>query len=157
MISQLDIYKDDVLNPKILILKDASFYNPDITPSNPLMVIQYPGSDKYVSFNVGIHFNVIINSNTLGITNVTTSDGLSDLPDGLWTVNYSICPNDELFIEYRFLRTTKLEIKWNNAFCSLEIEKCTKKNYSSDLEKLREISQFIDAAIYMADCCKYEQ
>lgn len=157
MISQLDIYIESILNPKILIVKDASWYNPDINPTNGKLDLQYPGSNQYFSIPVGKNFTFIINSNTLNITNVTNSSNLAELPDGIWTIRYSICPNDELFVEYTFLRNVKQLIKWHNLYCSLQIDKCAKRKYLEELQKLREIKDIIDAAKYMADCGKYEK
>lgn len=157
MISQLDIYIEDVLNPKVLIVKDASYYNPDITPSEATLVVQYPSSSNYISIPVGINFTYTINSNTLGITNAIRSENLADLPDGIYTIRYSICPNDELFVEIKFLRNVKQLIKYYNSFCALEITKCDHKAYTEELNKLREIKQYIDTAKYLADCGKYTQ
>lgn len=107
MISQLDIKVEELLNSKILIVKDASWYNPEVPVTNARIDLQYPGSTDYFSIPVGKNFTYVINSNALNITNVTHSDNLSELPDGIWTIKYSICPNDELFVEYTFLRNTK--------------------------------------------------
>lgn len=157
MISQLDIYVDKVLNPKILVVKDASWYNPDVPVTNAVLDLQYPGSTQYVHIPVGRGFSYIINSNTLGITNTTQSSNLTELPDGLYTIRYSICPNDELFVEYTFLRNVKQLIQYNNLYCALEIERCNKKHYTEELAKLRSIKDLIDAAEYQADCGKYDQ
>ena len=158
MISQLDIYIEKILNPKLLIVKDASYYNPDVAVTNAKLDLQYPNSNEYVNIPVGKNFSYIINSNTIGLTNVNNSDVLSDLPDGLWTIKYSICPNDELYVEYTFLRNIKQLIKYHNLFCQIEIDKCNKKQYLEDLKKIREIKDLIDAAQYLADDCgKYEK
>lgn len=158
MISQLDIYIEKILNPKLLIVKDASWYNPDIAVTNAKLDLQYPNSSDYVNIPVGKNFTYVINSNTIGLTNVTRADALSELPDGLWTIKYSICPNDELFVEYTFLRNVKQLIKFHNLYCQIEIEKCNKKNYLEDLKTIRSIKDIIDAAQYMADDCgKYEK
>lgn len=158
MISQLDIYIENILNPKILVVKDCSYYNPDIVVTNAKLDLKYPNSDTYINIPVGKNFSYIINSNTLGLTNVTNSDALSDLPDGLWTIEYSICPNDELYVEFTFLRNIKQLIKYYNLFCQIEIDKCNKKHYLEDLKKIREIKDLIDAAQYLAnDCGKYEK
>ena len=158
MISQLDIYIEKILNPKILVVKDCSFYNPEIVVTKAKLDLQYPNSSNYVNIPVGKNFSYIINSNTIGLTNVTNSDALSDLPDGIWTIKYSICPNDELYVEYTFLRNIKQLIKYYNLFCQIEIDKCNKKQYLEDLKKIREIKDLIDAAQYLADDCgKYEK
>ena len=135
MISQLDIKVEELLNSKILIVKDASWYNSEVPVTNARIDLQYPGSTDYFSIPVGKNFTYVINSNTLNITNVTHSDNLSELPDGIWTIKYSICPNDELFVEYTFLRNTKQLIKWHNLYCSLQIDRCAKKKYLEELKK----------------------
>lgn len=158
MISQLDIYIEKILNPKLLIVKDASYYNSDVAVTNAKLDLQYPNSNEYVNIPVGKNFSYIINSNTIGLTNVTNSEALSDLPDGLWTIKYSICPNDELYVEYTFLRNVKQLIKYHNLFCQIEVDRCNKKQYLEDLKKIREIKDLIDAAQYLAnDCGKYEK
>ena len=158
MISQLDIYIEKILNSKLLIVKDASYYNSDVAVTNAKLDLQYPNSNEYVNIPVGKNFSYIINSNTIGLTNVTNSEALSDLPDGIWTIKYSICPNDELYVEYTFLRNIKQLIKYHNLFCQIEIDKCNKKQYLEDLKKIREIKDLIDAAQYLADDCgKYEK
>lgn len=155
MVSQIDINIEEVLNPKVLIVNDVSFYNPDVEVSNSFMEIRFPGSVKYVHIPVAKEFRYIINSNTLGITNVTHSELLAELPDGLYVINYSICPNAELFVEYKFLRNTQQLVKWHNAYCSLELEKCNRKQYAEELEKLREIKEYILAAKMLAECNRY--
>jgi len=158
MISQLDIYIEKILNPKLLIVKDCSYYNPDIVVTNAKLEVQYPRSNSYINIPVGKNFSYIINSNTIGLTNSNTHEGLSDLPDGIWTIKYSICPNNELYVEYTFLRNVKQLIKYHNLFCKIEVDKCNRKQYLEDLKKIREIKDIIDAAQYLADDCgKYEK
>lgn len=157
MITQLDIYIEDTLNPKSLIIKDCSWYNPDINPTNGVIDIKYPTSNKYISIPTGINFTKIINSNTLQITNVNKFENLSDLLDGIWYAKYSICPNNELFVEYTFLRNTKQLIKFYNLYCSLQSEKCSRKNFKEDLKKINEIKDMIDASKYLAECGKYKK
>lgn len=158
MISQLDIQIEKFLNPKLLIIKDASWYNPDIAVTNATLELQYPGSNNYVIIPVGKNFTYIVNSNTINFTNVNNSDLLANLPDGLWTIRYSICPNAELFVEYTFLRNVKQLIEYHNLFCSIQIERCDRKHYSDDLKTIRGIKDIIDAAQYLADDCgKYEK
>jgi hypothetical protein len=157
MKSELDIYIEKILNPKVLIVNDASFYNPDIAVTNAKLEIQYPNSNVFINIPVSKNFSYKVNSNTLNITKVNKKNALSKLPDGLWTIKYSICPNDALFVEYTFLRNINQLIKYNNLYCELELNKCDKKSYLEELKKLREIKDLIDASEYLADCGKYEK
>lgn len=157
MISQLDIYIEKFLNPKLLIVKDASWYNPDVAVTKAKLELQYPNSKEFVNIPVGKNFTYLINSNTINLTNSTHTDALAILPDGLWTIKYSICPSDELFVEYTFLRNVNQLIRFNNLYCQIEIDKCNKKHYLEDLNSIREIKDLIDAAEYLAECGKYEK
>lgn len=157
MITQLDFYIEELLNSKLLIVQDCSWYNPEILVTNGKLDIKFPGSDLFFTVSVGKDFKYVINSNTLNITNVLDFKSLKDLPDGIWTIKYSICPNEELFVEYTFLRNTKQLIKWQNLYCNLKLEKCNKKDYEKELQNIRKIKDLIDAAKYLADCGKYEK
>ena len=53
MISQLDIYIEKILNSKLLIVKDASYYNSDVAVTNAKLDLQYPNSNEYVNIPVG--------------------------------------------------------------------------------------------------------
>jgi hypothetical protein len=155
MKTELDIYIEDLVNPKIIVVKDASYYNPNLAVTGAKLDMQYPNSSNYITIPVGKEFSYIINSNTIGLTDVNHSENLSELPDGIYTIKYSICPNKELYVEYSFLRNTKQVIKFNNLYCSIDIDKCSRRKYSEDLIKLRNIKDLIDSAKYLADCGKY--
>lgn len=156
MQTQLDIYVDtELLNPRILIVKEASYYNPDDEVTGGVMDIKYPGSDDVLYFDVATGFTEIINSNTIGMT-TSCSENLGDLPDGIWEIKYSIYPYADNFVELTYLRNTLQKIKYVNAYCSLDLNKCTKSAYNSKFEELRSIWNFIKAAEYSAYCCKYD-
>lgn len=159
MVSQLDIYVDkDLINPKILPVQDISFYEENYEVTGGLLEISYPGSSVIVEIeDVPSGFFQIINSNTIGITNTTFSKNLGDLPDGIWTIRYSINPNDELFVEYTFLRNTLQLIDYNNAYCQLDINLCEEKSYKEKLQKLKDIYNLIKASEYFVDCCKHKE
>jgi hypothetical protein len=155
METQLDIYVDEeLLNPNILILKDISYYNPEIEVSGGLLDILIPGSDSYLTYEVPSGFFEIINSNTLEITNDCSSN-LAELPDGIWTIKYSV--EGGYFVEYSFLRNTQQKIKYANSFCSLDINKCSHREYKAKFDDLKEINNLINAAKYLAYCCKYDR
>ena len=68
MISQLDIYIESILNPKILIVKDASWYNPDINPTNG-KIPKYTLEWRDVETDV---FGAVLNDN--GVPELTIID-----------------------------------------------------------------------------------
>src|SRR5690606_27776149 len=72
--------------------------------------------------------------------------------DGIWKVKYSICPNDQLFVERFFLKTDQIQCRYEKAFLSLDL----KLPSDSDEEKkkrkdLAEIEFYIQGAIAAAN------
>ena len=93
----------------------------------------------------------IYNSNGLGITKASCEEDLMDLPDGLWKVKYSICPNDKLFIERFFLKTDKIQCKYDKAFLSLDLDNLSEETQKSKRKDLSSIEIFIQGAISAAN------
>ena len=156
MISQLDIYIDrQLLNPNLLVVKDASYYNPDIEVTNAYLEILPPGFRENLLIEVDPRFIEILDSNSLNLTSPCKDNSLSELPDGLWTIRYSICPNDKLYVEYTFLRNTKQLIEFQKLYCALN--HCSSLELENKLKELEVINSYIKAAEYKAECGQYKQ
>ena len=156
MISQLDIYIDkQFLNPKLLVIKDGSYYNPDIEVTNAYLEILPPGFHENILLEVEPNFLEIIDSNILELTTPCKDKSLSELSDGLWTIRYSICPNDKLYVEYTFLRNVKQLIEFRKLYC--ELESCPSNELEEKLKKLKIIESYIKGAEYKAECGQYNQ
>jgi hypothetical protein len=152
MVSRLNFDIIDTHDFKTLGITDVSWYNPDITIETPTIEILPPGYTIAASpfFMVGA-LNVY-NSNGVGITKASCEEELVDLPDGLWKIKYSICPNDKLFIEKFFLKTDKIQCRYTQALLSLDLNLPS----DSDVEKqkrrkLADIEFYITAAIAAAN------
>ncbi len=91
---------------KVLSVLDESFYLTD--PESPTLDIVVPGYET-VRFQFEIGKVNIFNSYSLGITNTLTEADLIDLPDGLYELTYSICPNETLYTNVSYLRTCAIE------------------------------------------------
>lgn len=147
MVSKLNINIIDTHDFKTLGIVDVSWYNPLIKIEDATIEITPPGYKLPAKPAFSPKSLNVYNSNGVGLTNASCEEELIDLPDGIWKVKYSICPNDKLFIEKFFLKTDKLQCKYNQAFLSLDL-KCS--NCSGDKEKRRQLDQiefFIKAAI----------
>lgn len=132
MITKLDLNIIDTHNFKTIGIADVSIYNNDIAVENVLIEITPPGFKNSVSpFFMAKGLN-IYNSNNVGLTKSSCEEELIDLPDGLWKIKYSICPNDKLFIEKIYLKTDKIQCKFTQAFLTLDLE-----NLDSDSEKYK--------------------
>lgn len=140
MISRLSFDIADTHDFKTLGIVDTSWYNSDIKVETPTIEILPPGYVRAVSpYFVPGALN-IYNSNGVGITQASCEEELQELPDGIWKIKYSICPNDKLFIERYFLRTDKILCRYSQAFLSLDINSCdlpTEKQRRSDLDNIR--------------------
>lgn len=145
MISRLNLNITDTHDFKTLGIVDASWYNPEIMVEGATIEILPPGYKYAVSpFFMPKALNVY-NSNGVGITKASCEEELVDLPDGLWKIKYSICPNDKLYIEKFFLKTDRLQCKYSQAFLNLDLS----SNYQNldKIKKLEEIEFFIQGAI----------
>ena len=121
MVSRLNFNIIDTHDMKTLGVIDTSWYNPDIIIETPTIEITPPGY-KYSASPFFMHKALnVYNSNGFGITKASCEEELIDLPDGLWKIKYSICPNDKLFVEKFFLRTDRIQCRYTQAFLNLDL------------------------------------
>ena len=151
MVSKLNFNVIDTHDFKTLGIVDTSWYNPDITVETPTIEILPPGYTVAASPYFMVKALNIYNSNGLGITRASCEDDLVDLPDGLWKVKYSICPNDQLFVERFFLKTDKIQCKYNKAFLSLDLENLSDSKQQQKRKDLNEIEIFLNGSIAAAN------
>lgn len=113
-------------NCKLLFLADTSSYLNVDNAEGFLLQILPAGSPSgdIVETNYYPEGLTILNSNTVGLTNVDTEANLGELPDGLWIAKISICPYDRFWFEKKWYRTCQLECKFNKAFLRLELNAC---------------------------------
>lgn len=151
MVSKLNFNIIDTHDFKTLGIVDTSWYNPDITVETPTIEILPPGYTVAASPYFMTKALNVYNSNGLGITRASCEDDLVDLPDGLWKVKYSICPNDQLFVERFFLKTDKIQCKYNKAFLSLDLENLSDSKQQQKRKDLNEIEIFLNGSIAAAN------
>ena len=146
MVSKLNFNIIDTHDFKTLGIVDTSWYNPDITVETPTIEILVPGYSVAASPYFMFQALNIYNSNGLGITKASCEEDLVTLPDGLYKVRYSICPNDELYIERFFLRIDKLQCQYTQAFLNLDL-KCDTPTSAEKRMKLDEVEFWMKGAI----------
>ena len=149
MVSRLNFDIVDTHNFKTLGIVDTSWYNPDITVETPTIEIQVPGYTYTASPYFMIQALNVYNSNGLGITKASCEEELVDLPDGLWRIRYSICPNNELYIERFFLKVDKIQCRYTQAFLSLDLD-CTSED-KVKRDQLDDVEFYITGAIAAAN------
>lgn len=107
-------------NPKTLVFLDASEYMEQ--PDRPLLEVTLPGHIKYMLVNVAAGKVNTFNSNTIGLSERFDTNCLVELPDGVYTLKFKICPYDQVFIQKYHLRTVILKRDLNKLLRSIECE-----------------------------------
>lgn len=151
---KLDILVLNTFTPKILGIADMSTY-PDSPPiQSPTIEITIPGLGMVSLPFVPNDFNVF-NSGTLEIT--APGEDLQDLPDGVYTLRYSVTPAYQNYVEKNIIRVDKLQEKFDKAFLTLEMMECDKAIKMQDEVNLRTIYFLIQGAIAAANNCAVDE
>lgn len=111
-----------VNNSRTLVFLDASDYMEQ--PERPLLEITLPGYNKYFLANIVAQQVNTLNSNTIGLTETLSNTNLADLPDGVWTFKYKICPYDKVYKQKYHLRTVILETNLGKIYDHFELTDC---------------------------------
>jgi len=152
---KLDIVFARQNNPKYLYVIDASTYNSQINVQQPKLDILLPGRTTPVEFAFTPNTANQITSFTLGLT----SYSFIDLPDGLWTIQYSVCPSDKLFKKFTFFRISSLYQKYYLALSKVKINFACNTDViytKSDEDLLRSIFILLNGIEANAESCNFE-
>jgi|GEM_PF-2386647 hypothetical protein len=109
-------------NLKTLVFVDSSQYME--APDGPLIEVFLPGFNKYLLANVVASQVNTFNSSTLGLNDSLSVDCLQDLPDGVWSIRFKICPYQYVFIDKKHMRVSQLMYKLQNLYNELSIDGC---------------------------------
>jgi|31_taG_2_1085359.scaffolds.fasta_scaffold01913_2 hypothetical protein len=151
---QLDIPETACEN--VLRVVDASVYAPKhLLPIGcERLDITLPGYTQpvYISENLEENFSLNLTAKDLEIA--CSDPSKVSLPDGLYTIAYSICPNEKVNVTYYHLRTTCTLNTYYKELCKLRLEKCEPDaEVKQKLSDLRYIKSLIDAAKAKAEIC----
>lgn len=148
----LDFEILDIDNPKIIVFLDCSQYMHD-NPELPILDVIMPGFNRKSSANIVAKQINILNANTIGITKAVIHDYscLIDLPDGVYTFTYRICPYDKVQVTKQYLRTTQLNIQVKALYRLLENTDCSLLEDRKLKNKLLDIEQFISGGKAFAE------
>lgn len=151
---QLDI--PDTACENILRIVDASIYAPKhlLSIGCERLEVTLPGFTQpvYITEDLEEGFSVNLNANDLEI--VCDNPAHVTLADGLYTITYSICPNDKVSVTYYHLRTTCAMNSYYKELCKLRLEECEPdEDVKQKLSDLRYIKSLLDAAKAKAEVC----
>lgn len=146
----------------IIRIWDASVYGAGLAVDCPRLDIYLPG------FALPIYYipdSTAIPPKTLNpgfVKNFSTADlGITAndqpagvFPDGLYTIKYSVSPNETVFVECYHLRTTHLVNTYYREICKVQLQACepTAEQHQK-LHDLRYIKMYVDAAKAKAEYC----
>jgi hypothetical protein len=161
---QLSLEVPDTNNCSVFRVIDTSVYDTHVPVTCPKLEITSPGFNVPVvidvvlssdpTTNAPINFSYILNACTLGIQTVGCGSNSERIPDGIFTLRYSVSPNDKVFVEYHYLRTCLTTNKYFNELCKLEMAACEPTaDVKESLNELRLIKSFIDAAKAKVEQC----
>lgn len=133
---------------RFLRLADASIYLNATTVENAILEITPPDSSCPVIFNVTPYFNNVYNSVNLKLTNTLVS-----LPDGIYTIDYSINPNLKTKTTYKILKNCKLVNKYLRIVSEFLVEECSisEKCLEETKKQLIWIKELIDSSKYLVE------
>jgi hypothetical protein len=133
---------------------DSSIYSDLLDVTCLSLLIKVPGFNEYTSITVVPAFNLTLNACSLGIQTSDCGTTSLKLPDGIYNVKYSVSPNDKVFVEYNYLRVCQILSRYYDQLCKLEMAACEPPaDVKADLDELRLIKSFIDAAKVKVEVC----
>lgn len=139
----------------IIRINDASVYSSLLDYDCPRLDVTLPGFNQpfYVTESLQKYFSLNVSGKTLQLQ-AENDDKLISLPDGLYTIRYSVSPNDDVYVEYYHLRTTKITNLYLKELCKLRLQECEPTaEMLVKLQDLRFIKSLIDAAKAKAEVC----
>lgn len=151
---QLDIPETACEN--ILKIVDSSIYaKKNLLPIGcERLDITLPGYSQpvYISENLEEGFSLNLTAEDLELT--CDHPSTMALSDGLYTIKYSICPNEKVHVTYYHLRTTCALNNYYKELCKLRLEPCEPDaEVKQKLADLRYIKSLLDAAKAKAEVC----
>lgn len=155
MISDLILDIRPTTSCKSFLIKDISVYNENLPVTCGTLSIMTPGYCKPSFYDVAKDFEKKINMSNLELQKASGFDCLSELPDGIFKIKYSINPNDKLFVEYNYMNTCKINKRYMSAICDFLSNRCdlTKSEQKEKIEGLFEISSLIEYSKAAAEDC----
>jgi hypothetical protein len=146
----------------IIRIWDASVYGEGLDIDCPRLDIYLPGFSMpiYYTNNALLDPPTVLlpgfvknfSTSDLGITH--SSDDPGTFPDGLYTIRYSVSPNDIVFVQYYHLRTTHLMNTYYREVCKIQLQACEPNaEQHQKMHDLRYIKMYIDAAKAKAEYC----
>jgi hypothetical protein len=151
--NELSLEVAKTYNLKTMRLVDTSKYCEGIDVENYLIEILPVNRKDWVVFHVHKHFNLTVNSSSLGYKKVSNSAQLIELPDGIYEFKQSHKPNSGTVVHFLHMRTAMLNLKYVEMIGNHFANKCTTDphQYEHDAQKLIKVKQYIEGSEYSVE------
>lgn len=139
----------------VLKVWDSSTYGEGLPVDCPRLDVFLPGfvHPVYITEDLEPGFVLNLTAKDFALQHPHAEE-LAPLPDGLYTIKYSVSPNDKVFVEYYHLRTTNIMNAYYREICKVQLEPCEPSpEQHQKLHDLRYIKMYIDAAKAKAEYC----
>jgi len=151
-ILSLDI--PETLNTKIFRVVDTSTYSTDLGITCNRLQILLPGYLEEVILEILPNSENVFNACTLHLQDTNCDTALSELPDGIYTIRYSVAPNDKVWIEYNYLRIAQTLNTYYNILCSINLTGAEPLATEKEkLNKLRMLKMMLEGAKAKVEFC----
>ena len=151
----LDILVVPTYNTLTLGVADASTYptNPPVVTA-PTIEIDVPSLGVVILPFVVNEFN-IFTSASLGLTVI--GEPLIPLPDGLYSLKYTVAPAYLNFVEKGIMRIDRIQEKFDEAFMKLDMMECDLAIKTQQKVNLNSIYFFIQGSLAAANNCAIDE
>ena len=144
----------ETLNTKILRIVDTSVYSSVLEVACPILQILTPGAVDAISINTSAGGEKIITACNLELQLTECDTTLTELPDGIYSIRYSVAPNDKVYVEYIHLRMSKALKLYYDIYCSINLSGCEPlKDEKDKLYTLRLYRSMLDGAKAKVEYC----
>jgi len=148
---KLDILVINTYNKLTLGVADISTYPASPPISSPTITIEIPNGFGTVALPFTPNDFNVYNSASLGLSDPLSP--LTPLPDGVYTLTYSVTPASENFVTKTIMRVDVLQEKFDDAFMKLDMMQCDMAIKEQSKVDLNTIYFFIQGSISAANNC----
>lgn len=158
--NKLSLNIPDIMTGCVIRVEDTSVYEVLMPYVCPTLQVTVPGYSDCVTFtNIttpAVAKGFVFNLTACNLETQFSECGVNfdSLPDGIYTFNYSMSPNDRLFVEYDHLRVTAINKKIKLQLCELQLSACQPSpTVTSKLNHLMTIMSYVEAAKAKVEFC----
>jgi hypothetical protein len=142
----------DSPDTRALYFQDVSWYNPDVTSSNPILEITPPNFSTVYVMEYPLRSLINLSSNTFQWTNTTNYEELTTLPDGLWAIKQFV--TNAKSVVHKHFRIVNLKGKiMQDVSKQLDIDNKICDTGSAWFANVFRLLQLLEHAKYMAENC----